>query len=234
MKDKNYDSLDVARRIRAAGRPIYIAQDDGSAPSIPSEGLRVRQWGGLVESRAIACGSGTAFIIQLVITSQLPTFAISSFGLQPPWKNDYLNWLEDPLLTRRGFALLPLRRQRCPGVREGARDQPLCGREAHLPLRTFGERIFIGLRIRSNPRTVSAGHDGSRRLQLFTTSSGANIALLWSCRWCGTRPNRVSCGSATCSNIAIRFRAVRGRSSCGSQSAGGFVINVMATTRAAP
>jgi len=97
MKDKTYDSLNVARRIRAAGRPIYIAQDDGSPPSIPSEGLRVRQWGGLVESRAIDCGSGTAFIIQLVITSKLPTFAISAFGLEPPWKNDYLNWLEDPL-----------------------------------------------------------------------------------------------------------------------------------------
>ena len=25
MKDKNYDSLEVARQIRAAGRPIYIA-----------------------------------------------------------------------------------------------------------------------------------------------------------------------------------------------------------------
>jgi hypothetical protein len=97
MKDKTYDDLALARKIRAAGRPIYIPQDDGAAPSIPCEGLLVRQWGGLVESRAIACGSGTAFIIQLVITSKLSTFAISAFGLEPPWKNDYLNWLEDPL-----------------------------------------------------------------------------------------------------------------------------------------
>jgi len=96
MKDKNYDGLDVARRIRAAGRPIYIAEDDGAAPSIPCDGLLVRQCGGLMESRAIACG-GTAFIIHLVITSKLPTFAISAFGLEPPWKNEYLNWLEDPL-----------------------------------------------------------------------------------------------------------------------------------------
>jgi len=96
MKDKNYDSLDAARRIRAAGRPIYIAEDDGAAPSIPCDGLLVRQCGGLMESRAIACG-GTAFIIHLVITSKLPTFAISAFGLEPPWKNEYLNWLEDPL-----------------------------------------------------------------------------------------------------------------------------------------
>ena len=37
-------------------------------------------------------------LIHLVITSQLPTFAFSGFGPQPPWENDYLNWLEDPLL----------------------------------------------------------------------------------------------------------------------------------------
>jgi hypothetical protein len=97
MKDNTYDGLAVARRIRAAGRPIYIAQDDGAGPSIPCDGLLVRQCGGLMESRAIDCGSGTAFIIQLVITSKLSKFAISGFGLEPPWRNDYLNWLEDPL-----------------------------------------------------------------------------------------------------------------------------------------
>ncbi len=72
MKDKTYDSLAMARRIRAAGRQIYIAQDDGAAPSIPCEGLLVRQWGGLVESRAIDCGSGTAFIIQSGHYEQAP------------------------------------------------------------------------------------------------------------------------------------------------------------------
>lgn len=97
MKDKAYDGLAVARRIRAAGRPIYIAEDDDRTPSIPCEGLRVRQWGGLVESRAIDCSNWTAFIINLTITANQPTFAISAFSLEAPWKNDYFRCLEDPL-----------------------------------------------------------------------------------------------------------------------------------------
>jgi hypothetical protein len=97
MKDKTYDSLAVARRIRAAGRPIYIAEDDGEARSIPCDGLRVRQTGGVVESQAIDCSGGTAFILNLSITINLPKFAISAFGLEPPWKNDSFYWLEDPL-----------------------------------------------------------------------------------------------------------------------------------------
>jgi hypothetical protein len=97
MKDKNYDSLAVARRIRAAGRPIYIAEDDGEARSIPCDGLRVRQTGGFMESQAIDCSGGTAFILNLTITINLPKFAISDFGLEPPWKNESFYWLEDPL-----------------------------------------------------------------------------------------------------------------------------------------
>jgi hypothetical protein len=96
MKDKTYDGLALARKIRAAGRPIYIAQDDGAPPSIPSEGLLVRQWGGLVESRAIDCSNWTAFIINLAITANQPTFAISAFSLDTPWENDYFRCLEDP------------------------------------------------------------------------------------------------------------------------------------------
>lgn len=99
MKDKNRtDPLDLARRIRAAGRPIYIAEDDGESPCIPSDGLRVRQVGGVFESAAFDCGSGTGFKIYLVITSNLPNFAISCFDLELPWQVKYLQWLEDPLL----------------------------------------------------------------------------------------------------------------------------------------
>jgi hypothetical protein len=97
MKDKSYDSLAVARRIRAAGRPIYIAEDDGAPPPIPSDGLLVRQTGGLMESCAIECSGGTAYIINLVITSKLPGFAISAFGLQTAWPQEYFRWLEDPV-----------------------------------------------------------------------------------------------------------------------------------------
>jgi hypothetical protein len=97
MKDKTYDSLAVARRIRAAGRPIYIAEDDAEVRGIPCDGLRVRQTGGVMESQAIDCSGGTAFILNLSITINLPKFAISAFRLEPPWKNDSFYWLEDPL-----------------------------------------------------------------------------------------------------------------------------------------
>jgi hypothetical protein len=97
MKDKTYDSLAVALRIRAAGRPIFIAEVDGEARSIPCDGLRVRQTGGVMDSQAIDCSGGTAFILNLSITINLPKFAISAFGLEPPWKNDSFYWLEDPL-----------------------------------------------------------------------------------------------------------------------------------------
>lgn len=97
MKNRNYDGLAVARRIRAAGRPIYIAEDDAAAPSIPCDALQVRQTGGVIESRAIACSNCTAFIIHLRITSKQPAFAISAFGLEVPWKTDHFHWLADPL-----------------------------------------------------------------------------------------------------------------------------------------
>lgn len=97
-KDKTYDSLAVARRIRAAGRPIFIAEDDGEARSIACDGLRVRQTGGQMESCAVECAGGTAYILNVVITNRLPTFAISAFGIQTPWPTEYFRWLEDPLL----------------------------------------------------------------------------------------------------------------------------------------
>lgn len=97
MKDKTYDGLAVARRIRAAGRSIYIAEDDGAPPVIPCDGLRVRQWGSVVESRVIDCTNCSAFVINLVITANQAKFAISAFSLKTPWKNEHFHWLEDPL-----------------------------------------------------------------------------------------------------------------------------------------
>jgi len=98
MKDKTYDSLAVARRIRAAGRPIFIAEDDAEVRGIPCDGLRVRQTGGVMESQAIDCSGSTAFILSLSITINLPKFGISAFGLKPPWESKFFYWLEDPLV----------------------------------------------------------------------------------------------------------------------------------------
>lgn len=96
MRNKSNDSLELARRIRAAGRPIYIAEDDGEANCIPSDGLSVYQVGGLLESSAFEYCGGTGIMIQLVITVLVPTFVIASFDVELPWQKMGFRWLDDP------------------------------------------------------------------------------------------------------------------------------------------
>jgi len=96
VKSKTIDHLALARRIRAAGCPIHIEEDDTESACIPSDGLTIRQFGGVPESTAIDCSGGTAFIIYVTISINVPHFAISAFGLEVPWINDSLRWLEDP------------------------------------------------------------------------------------------------------------------------------------------
>jgi hypothetical protein len=93
---EGFDQLAYARRIRSAGRPIHIPQDDGSVRSIPSDALRVRQTGGIIESTAFDWGAGTGFKINLVVTSKISGFAVSHIELEPPWKQSSFWWLEDP------------------------------------------------------------------------------------------------------------------------------------------
>ena len=89
-------NLALARRIRAAGIPIYIGEDDGDVGQDPPKGLLVYQEGGVMESRAFDFCGAAAYIIRAVITINLPKFAISGFGLELPWKG-YVRWLEDPI-----------------------------------------------------------------------------------------------------------------------------------------
>jgi hypothetical protein len=96
MKNKTKTDLVLARRIRAAGCPIYIEEDDGGARYIPSGGLRVYQTGGAFESAAFDWGCGTGFKVHLVITNNRPAFAISRFALELPWKTTSIQFLEDP------------------------------------------------------------------------------------------------------------------------------------------
>lgn len=97
MKSKIYqgDSA-LARRIRAAGIPIYIGEDDGEVPHDPPRGLLAYQEGGVTESRVFDFYGAAGYIIRAVITVNLPKFAISGFGLDLPW-NSYVRWLEDPI-----------------------------------------------------------------------------------------------------------------------------------------
>jgi hypothetical protein len=86
MKNREQDRLNLARRIRAAGRPIYIAEDDE---------LAVSQAGGAHDSSAFEWGDGTGFKVCLTVTNHLPTSAISRFELELPWKQTYFQWLEE-------------------------------------------------------------------------------------------------------------------------------------------
>jgi hypothetical protein len=78
------------------GAPGVPSQDDGAVRSIPSDALRVRQTGGLVESTAFDWGASTGFKINLVVTSKIAGFAVSYVELELPWKQTSFWWLEDP------------------------------------------------------------------------------------------------------------------------------------------
>jgi len=81
MKNEGFDQLTFARRIRRAGRPIHIPEDDGDVRYIPSAALRVYQTGGIIESTAFDLSAGTGFKINLVVTSTVsgsPFLASSS------------------------------------------------------------------------------------------------------------------------------------------------------------
>lgn len=96
MKSKSSQGdLGLARRIRATGIPIYIGEDDGGIPQIPSSGLVVYQEGGVFENYAFDFCGTAGYIMRVVITVNLPRFAIAEFGLELPWESD-VRWLEDP------------------------------------------------------------------------------------------------------------------------------------------
>ena len=104
MKARNTtreESLALARRIRAAGIPIRIAEDDEEAGHREDSGLLIRQVGGVVESSVDDSDGGlTQYIIHVCITSNLPgRFAISSFGFECPLKDPFFQLLEDPVET---------------------------------------------------------------------------------------------------------------------------------------
>jgi hypothetical protein len=96
MKNEGFDQLAYARRIRSAGRVIYIPEDDGEVRYIPSNALRVYQTGAVIESTAFDLGAGTGFTINLVVTSRVSGFAVSHIELKLPWDHTHVQWLEDP------------------------------------------------------------------------------------------------------------------------------------------
>jgi hypothetical protein len=98
MKNESFDQLAYARRIRRAGRPINIPEDDDERPCIPSDELRVCQTGDVYDSTVFDIHpAGTGIKILIIITSLKSKIAISSFELSLPWKQTLFWWLPDPL-----------------------------------------------------------------------------------------------------------------------------------------
>jgi|SRR5579863_3223785 len=89
------ESLYLARRIRAAGRQIYIEEDDRESTYVPSDGLLIYLFGEMSDSFATNFLGGTAFILKTNITINLPRFAIGGFGLEVEW-DCAVDWLDDP------------------------------------------------------------------------------------------------------------------------------------------
>ena len=94
--NNNQNSLAIARRIRAAGIPIFIGEDDADASQDPSGGLLVYQDGTPIESCAFDFYGTAGYVIRIVITVNVSHFAIAGFGLELPW-NSCVRWLDDPL-----------------------------------------------------------------------------------------------------------------------------------------
>jgi len=92
-----FQDLTIAHRIRAAGCPLYIAQDDGEPCEIPCAFLEVCQVGGLLENRAFEYSAGTGIIFQLQITAFTSGLAISRFDIELPWEKMGFCWLDDPV-----------------------------------------------------------------------------------------------------------------------------------------
>ncbi len=94
--EKAYN-LNLARRIRAARRPIHIREDDDVDGGGLPDGLIVRQVGAVVANTVFEFEAGTGLMIDLVITFCRPTFAISFFAFQLPWDDRHCRCLPDPL-----------------------------------------------------------------------------------------------------------------------------------------
>ena len=90
------DRLALARRIRAAGRPIFIREDDVDPEPPPIKSLIVRQTGPVMGTSVFEYSCGTGVMIDLCITVNISGFAIGYFDLDLPWPMKNFRWFEDP------------------------------------------------------------------------------------------------------------------------------------------
>lgn len=133
-------NLALARQIRAAGRPIAIAEDDNPSFHEPSRDVLISQTGGQLETCAFDHGGGTGWILSLSIAIKRSRFAISSFAIETPWEKIGFSWMEDPF-ERSGSRLYRL------GYLEVDRDAVLNHRANSRPLQrgTFMDGFLLGM-----------------------------------------------------------------------------------------
>ena len=96
MKTNRSSSLELARRLRAGGVDIDVPEDDPQVSSVSLPDVLIRQTGGIIENTAYDYHSVTAYMLFLTITVNVGLFAISSFGLEVPWDDETIRFLEDP------------------------------------------------------------------------------------------------------------------------------------------
>lgn len=96
MKTNRSSSLELARRLRAGGVEVDVPEDNPQVSSVALLDVLIRQTGGIIESTAYDYLGGTGYMLFLRITVNIERFAISSFGLEVPWDDETIWFLDDP------------------------------------------------------------------------------------------------------------------------------------------
>ena len=107
-------NMELIRQLRRQGIvvPAYEQFEDDDR----SESIRISQVGGEIESSAadMMQSGGILYTIHVRLAFCVPTFAISSFDLEPLWEDPGIVWLEDPVETG-----APFNEYRLPGDAAG-------------------------------------------------------------------------------------------------------------------
>jgi len=92
------ESIDMERRLRAAGVPLEVGEDDYGNNALPANGLFITQTG---DCSALELDpSGVGYMLELRIVPNFPwPFEISTIELELPWQDPFLHWIPDPLET---------------------------------------------------------------------------------------------------------------------------------------
>jgi hypothetical protein len=89
--------VEMERRLRAAGVPLEVGEDD-CGMALPANGLFIRQTGECLAFDLDPCGVG--YILDLRIAPNFPwPFEISTLKLDLPWEDSFFHWIPNPLET---------------------------------------------------------------------------------------------------------------------------------------